>query len=105
MYCVGTRHIKHTTIKDVRYNDTNKHVSLVIDMVSIAKHRLTERRIIMSRTYKDKPGYRRRIVKNKFLKGILGVWGEDFKHRRKDRSLSRLARARINRKKVNNEKE
>lgn len=49
----------------------------------------------MSRTYKDRPGYRRRVVKNKKLQIIAMRYGEDFCCKHKDRSLSRLIRSRL----------
>ena len=48
----------------------------------------------MSRTYKDR-GWRRRIVKNSLYKKVLGLWGEDFKHKRKDREISRHLRSKL----------
>jgi hypothetical protein len=48
----------------------------------------------MSRTYKDK-GHKRRIVKNSLYKKFLHLWGEDFKHKRKDRTISRHLRKKL----------
>lgn len=47
----------------------------------------------MSRTYKDE-SKRRRIVKNSYYEKILHIWGEDFRCKRKDRSINKLARVR-----------
>ncbi len=52
----------------------------------------------MSRTYKDKPGYRRRIVKNSLYKKELSLLGEDFYGKRKDRTISRHLRRKLKRK-------
>lgn len=49
----------------------------------------------MSRTYKDRPGYRRRLVKNSLYKKTLHIWGEDFTCKRKDRTLSRRLRRKL----------
>ena len=51
----------------------------------------------MSRTYKDcgKGINKRRIVKNSLYKKVLHIYGEDFKHRRKDRTLNRRLRRKI----------
>lgn len=48
----------------------------------------------MSRTYKDR-GKIRRIVRNSLYKKIVHVWGEDFKHKRKDKTMSRHLRNKI----------
>ena len=48
----------------------------------------------MSRTYKDK-GHKRRIVKNSLYKKVLHLWGEDFNHKRKDRTISRHLRKKL----------
>lgn len=48
----------------------------------------------MSRTYKDR-GYRRRLVKNSLYKKELSLWGEDFKHKRKDKQITRRLRAKL----------
>lgn len=48
----------------------------------------------MSRTYKDR-GYRRRLVKNSLYKKELHLWGEEFKHKTKDRTLNRKLRAKL----------
>lgn len=49
----------------------------------------------MSRTYKDKRE-RRRIVKNKKMQSMLGVYGEDFyqKNKTPKKGISKLIRAR-----------
>ncbi len=57
----------------------------------------------MSRTLKDKPGYRRRIVKNSLYKKILNLWGEDFRHRRKDKTISRHLRRKLKREDIKND--
>jgi len=48
----------------------------------------------MSRTYKDR-GYQRRLVKNSLYKKELSLWGEDFKHRRKNKQITRRLRAKL----------
>lgn len=50
----------------------------------------------MSRTYNHR-GYHRRIVKNSLYKKELGMLGEDFYHRRKDKTISRHLRAKLKR--------
>lgn len=50
----------------------------------------------MGKTYKDR-GRRRRIVKNSIYKKFLGLWGEDFHHKRKDREISRHLRVKLKR--------
>ena len=49
----------------------------------------------MSRTYKDR-GYRR-IVKNSLYQKMLKLWGEDFMHRKKDRSITKRLRRKLER--------
>lgn len=49
----------------------------------------------MSRTYKDRRKDYRRIPKSKLYKSILHIYGEDMKHKRKDRTLNRLLRKRL----------
>ena len=53
----------------------------------------------MSRTYKDcgKGINRRRIVKNSLYDKNLNIYGEDFYHRRKDRTLNRRLRKKLKR--------
>lgn len=48
----------------------------------------------MSRTYKYR-GYRRRIVKNSLYKKMLGMWGEDFWHKKKDRTITKRLRRKL----------
>lgn len=48
----------------------------------------------MSRTYKDR-GYKRRLVKNSLYKKELSLWGEDFKHKRKNKQINRRLRAKL----------
>lgn len=50
----------------------------------------------MSRTYKDR-GYRRRIVKNSLYQKMLKLWGEDFVHRKKDRTITKRLRRKLER--------
>ena len=50
----------------------------------------------MSRTYKD-TGNNRRIVKNSLYKKELSICGEDFYHRRKDKTISRHLRRKLKR--------
>lgn len=50
----------------------------------------------MSRTYKDR-GKRRRIVKNSLYKKMLRMWGEDFWHRKKDKTITKRLRRKIER--------
>ena len=54
----------------------------------------------MSRTYKDRGynrGYRRRIVKNSLYQKMLKLWGEDFMHRKKDRTITKRLRRKLER--------
>ena len=55
----------------------------------------------MSRTYKDMPYKRkkrwRRILKNSLYKKILQMYSEDIIHKRKDRTLNGVMRARLKR--------
>lgn len=48
----------------------------------------------MSRTYKDK-AHRRRLVKNSLYKKMLHLWGEDFWHKRKDRTITKRLRRKL----------
>lgn len=48
----------------------------------------------MSRTFKDR-GNQRRLVKNSFYKKELGLWGEEFNHRRKTKQIARRLRAKL----------
>lgn len=50
----------------------------------------------MSRTYKDE-GKNRRIVKNSLYKKELSMWGEDFYHKKKDKTISRHLRRKLKR--------
>lgn len=50
----------------------------------------------MSRTYKDR-GYRRRIVKNSLYQKMLKLWGEDFVNRKKDRTITKRLRRKLER--------
>ena len=50
----------------------------------------------MSRTYKDR-GKRRRIVKNSLYKKMLRMWGEDFWHRKRDRTITKRLRRKLER--------
>ena len=49
----------------------------------------------MSRTYKDMPRKKRRIVKNSLYKKFLHLWGDDFSSKRKDRTISRHLRRKL----------
>ena len=50
----------------------------------------------MSRTYKDRRGYHRKIVHNSFLQKILMRYSDDFGGtRRKDKKLNGLIRQRL----------
>lgn len=51
----------------------------------------------MSRTYNHR-GYQRRFLKNSLYKKELGLFGEEFYHKRKDRKISRHLRSKLKRK-------
>lgn len=48
----------------------------------------------MSRTYKDKV-HRRRIVKNSLYQKMLKMWCEDFWHKKKDRTITKRLRRKL----------
>lgn len=50
----------------------------------------------MSRTYKDRM-HRRRFVKNSLYKKVLKLWGEDFWHKKKDRTITKRLRRKLER--------
>lgn len=54
----------------------------------------------MSRTHKDKPGRKRRLVKNSLYKKYVHVLGEDFKHKKKDKTITRVLRRKLKKEKA-----
>lgn len=48
----------------------------------------------MSRTYKDRM-HRRRFVKNSLYKKVLKLLGEDFWHKKKDRTITKRLRRKL----------
>lgn len=54
----------------------------------------------MSRTKKDKPGYRRKLVYNSLYKKYLHIWGDDFKVRRGKNMLSKRLRNKLKREEI-----
>lgn len=50
----------------------------------------------MSRTYKDRI-HRRRFVKNSMYQKMLRILGEDFFHKRKDKTITKRLRRKLER--------
>lgn len=48
----------------------------------------------MSRTYKDRI-HRRRWVKNSLYQKMLRLWGDDFWHKKKDRTITKRLRRKL----------